>query len=163
MRGGARRRSVKEQAKAKAEVEDRLRPGLKDRLQGQYKDTHEQLEKRAGTWRDTADYRATASKTRESFLAKEKARLDELEKQREQTKKDLENNKNFVGCDHFYQVRFWLFGGALSFQIFQALTYPSLEEVPALIMLLLLCGLYPIRRAHPKSYGALSFFMIYFL
>ena len=150
-------------AKAK-DVQERLKTQMFSRVA----ETHEQLA--AAMEKDNAEAGRKPSAEEASEMGTKKTRKEVLEEwlrseaaRLEKNERDLENNKNFVGCEHFRDHRRIFYAGALSFQVFQALTYPSLEEVPALIMLLLLCGLYPIRRAHPKSFGALSFFMIYFL
>ena len=175
-----RQSTRKASASVKAKAKD-YNAGLKSVLSARVAESHEQLaaakeeadgrkniekeDAEAGVAPSAEEASGTGTKKTAKELRKDAldAWLHDEAARLEKNERDLENNKNFVGCEHFRDHRRIFYAGALSFQVFQALTYPSLEEVPALIMLLLLCGLYPIRRAHPKSFGALSFFMIYFL
>lgn len=79
--------------------------------------------------------------------------------------KDLNKRipKLFVDSTHFYTGNKKFFEGAMLTQLFGAMACNSCSDMPVLILILILCAIYPLRKKISTTYRKLSFFIMYLI
>jgi hypothetical protein len=90
---------------------------------------------------------------------------EENKKIEEMQFKDLKKriSKLFIDSTHFYSLNKRFFEGSMLAQLFGAMACNSCSDMPALILILILCAIYPLRKKVSITYRKLCFFMMYLI